>query len=81
MWVLVFLLKSRSTILVGKSEAHIIAAMADPRIDFIIPFHKSSWKESLYDSLGLTGYDDFTETQNEKPIDKSRKITNFAPSE
>ena len=69
------------TILVGKNDAHIIAAMADPRIDFIIPFHKSSWKESLYDALGLTGYSDYTDTQNEKPVDKDRKISNFDPSE
>ena len=69
------------TILVGKNDAHIIAAMADPRIDFVIPFHKSSWKESLYDALGLTGYADYTDTQNEKPIDKDRKISNFDPSE
>ena len=73
--------KNVGTILVGKSDAHIIAAMADPRIDFIIPFHKSSWKESLYDALGLTGYDDYTDTQNEKPIDKDRTISNFDPSE
>lgn len=69
------------TILVGKNDRHIIAAMADPRIDYIIPFHKSSWKESLYDALGLTGYGDYTATQNEKPIDKSRKIKNYDPSE
>lgn len=73
--------KNVGTILVGKTDAHIIAAMADPRIDYIIPFHKSSWKESLYDALGLTGYADYTETQNEKPIDKDRKIKNFDPSE
>lgn len=73
--------KNVGTILVGKNDAHIIKAMADNRIDFIIPFHKSSWKESLYSALGLTGYDDYTEYQNEKPIDKSRKIENFAPSE
>lgn len=73
--------KNVGTILVGKNDAHIIAAMADDKIDFIIPFHKSSWKESLYDALGLTGYDDYTATQNEKPIDGSRKISNFAPSE
>lgn len=72
--------KNVGTILVGKTDAHIIAAMADPRIDYIIPFHKSSWKESLYDALGLTGYADYTETQNEKPIDKDRKIKNFDPS-
>ena len=73
--------KNVGTILVGKNDAHIIRAMADPRIDYIIPFHKSSWKESLYDALGLTGYDDYTASQNEKPIDKTRKIKNFDPSE
>lgn len=73
--------KNVGTILVGKSDAHIIAAMADSRIDYIIPFHKSSWKESLYDALGLTGYDDYTDTQHEKPTDKSRKIKDFDPSE
>lgn len=72
--------KNVGTILVGKNDAHIIAAMADPRIDFIIPFHKSSWKESLYDALGLTGYDDYTDFQNEKAIDGS-SIKNYDPSE
>lgn len=72
--------KNVGTILVGKNDAHIIAAMADPRIDFIIPFHKSSWKESLYDALGLTGYDDYTDYQNEKAIDGS-SIKNYDPSE
>ena len=61
--------KNVGTILVGKNDAHIIKAMADPRIDYIIPFHKSSWKESLYDALGLTGYADYTDTQHEKAID------------
>jgi hypothetical protein len=73
--------KNVGTILVGKTDAHIIAAMADSRIDYIIPFHKSSWKESLYDALGLTGYADYTDYQNEKSIDKDRKIKNFDPSE
>ena len=74
--------KNVGTILVGKNDAHIIKAMADPRIDYIIPFHKSSWKESLYDALGLTGYDDYTDTQNEKYIDKSRGTAkNIQPSE
>ena len=73
--------KNVGTILVGKTDAHIIAAMADSRIDYIIPFHKSSWKESLYDALGLTGYADYTDTQHEKPIDKGRKIKDYDPSE
>lgn len=58
--------KNVGTILVGKNDAHIIAAMADPRIDMIIPFHKSSWKESLYEALGLTGYENYTEWQHER---------------
>ena len=73
--------KNVGTILVGKNDAHIIAAMADPRIDYIIPFHKSSWKESLYDALGLTGYDNYETTQHEKPIDSTRTIKDFDPSE
>lgn len=73
--------KNVGTILVGKNDNHIIKAMADPRIDYIIPFHKSFWKESLYDALGLTGYSDYAETQNEKSIDKDRTIKNFQPSE
>ena len=74
--------KNVGTILVGKNDAHIVAAMADPRIDYIIPFHKSSWKESLYDALGLTGYADYTDFQNEKYLDASRgKAKNFDPSE
>lgn len=72
--------KNVGTILVGKTDAHIIAAMADSRIDYIIPFHKSFWKESLYEALGLTGYADYTEFQNEKSIDGS-KIKNYDPSE
>ena len=32
------------TILVGASKEHVPAAMADPRIDFIIPFHRSGSK-------------------------------------
>ncbi len=32
------------TILVGASKEHMLAAMADPRIDFIIPFHRSGSK-------------------------------------
>lgn len=67
------------TILVGKNVKHIVTAMADPEIDFIIPFHKSSWSASLYKSLGLEGYEDFTDYQNEKKA--STKIENYDPAE
>lgn len=67
------------TVLVGKNVKHIVAAMADPEIDFIIPFHKSSWSASLYKSLGLEWYEDFTDYQNEKKV--GAKIENYDPSE
>ncbi len=67
------------TILVGKNVKHIVTAMADPEIDFIIPFHKSSWSASLYKSLGLEGYEDFTDYQNEKKA--GTKIENYDPTE
>ena len=76
------------TILVGKNDKHIIAAMKSPLIDFIIPFHRSQWKKSLYEALGLSGYKDYTSSQNESYIEKrtnakGKKIrpVNFMPNE
>ena len=61
--------KNVGTILVGINDEHIKAAMADPRIDFIIPFHKSGWsKEELNKMPVLNGYSDYTDSQNEKAI-------------
>lgn len=57
------------TILVGLSDDHIRAAMADPRIDFIIPFHKSGWgKRQLSQLSGMQGYKDYTREQNERRV-------------
>ena len=57
------------TILVGINDEHIIAAMGDPRIDFIIPFHKSGWSQEELRKVGtLNGYADFTDFQNERVI-------------
>ena len=61
--------KNVGTILVGINDEHIIAAMGDDRIDFIIPFHKSGWsKEELAKMPVLNGYSDYTDSQNEKRI-------------
>lgn len=61
--------KNAGTILVGLSDKHIRAAMADPRIDFIIPFHKSGWgKRQLSQLSGMSGYMDYTRDQNERRI-------------
>ena len=57
------------TILVGINDEHIIAAMGDPRIDFIIPFHKSGWSaEELRKMPTLNNYKDYTNSQNERII-------------
>lgn len=78
------------TVLVGKSDAHILAAMADDRIDYIIPFHRSQWNKELYDALGITGFEDFTKMQNESWIHpeehltsggKKKRPVNFVPSD
>ena len=60
------------TILVGRNDAHILAAMADPRIDFIIPFHRSGWGKRQFAQLGLDNYTDYTKSQNEKNLDGSK---------
>ena len=61
--------KNVGTILVGINDEHIIAAMGDGRIDFIIPFHKSGWSENELKKMStLKAYKDYTETQNEYEI-------------
>lgn len=68
--------KNVGTILVGINDEHIIAAMADPRIDFIIPFHKSGWSDKELKGIpSLNNYQDYTDSQNEKKI-KGRNKTN-----
>jgi len=65
------------TILVGINDDHIIAAMGDPRIDFIIPFHKSGWsQEELRKMPTLNNYNDYTNSQNELMIvgEKKHKV-------
>ena len=56
------------TILVGVNDAHILAAMADDRIDFIIPFHKSGWGTAELEAMGMSEYEDYTPDQNEKDM-------------
>ena len=86
--------KNVGTILVGMNDDHIIAAMGDDRIDFIIPFHKSGWsKNEMAQVIGMGAYKDYTRFQNEKKIagkrekgkgyktvpNKVSKIRNFEP--
>ena len=79
------------TIIVAFTDDQVKAAMADPRIDFIIPFHRSQWKKSQYGAMGLPkGTKDYTYVQNEKLIKPTYheyrgrmvkdKATNFMPN-
>ncbi len=57
------------TILVVFNDQQLIAAMADDRVDFIIPFHRSQWKKAQYSAMGLPARTkDYTYQQNEKYI-------------
>lgn len=58
--------KNVGTILVGKDDATILSAMADPRIDYIIPFHRSGWANDEFELLGINGYENYTNEQHEK---------------
>ena len=68
--------KNVGTILVGISDEHIIAAMADPRVDMIIPFHKSGWSDNELRGIpSLRYYNDFTDYQNERAIIEREEVT------
>lgn len=57
------------TIIVGANDDHIKAAMADPRIDYIIPFHRSGWGKNELQKVGvLQAYTDYQANQNERRI-------------
>lgn len=84
--------KNVGTILVIFNDKQLYAAMADDRIDFIIPFHRSQWKKGQYSAMGLPeGTKDYTYMQNEKLIKPTYheyhgrmvkdKASNYMPNE
>ena len=84
--------KNVGTIIVTFTDEQLYAAMADSRIDFIIPFHRSQWKKKQYEAMGLPkGTKDYTYQQNEKLIKKTYheyrgrmvldKAKNYMPNE
>ena len=84
--------KNVGTILVAFNDEQLLAAMADDRVDFIIPFHRSQWKKSQYEAMGLPAKTkDYTFMQNEKYIKPQfheyrgrmvkDKATNYMPNE
>ena len=84
--------KNVGTIIVTFTDDQLMAAMADDRIDFIIPFHRSQWKKGQYGAMGLPkGTKDYTFMQNEKLIKQTYheyqgrmvkdKASNYMPNE
>lgn len=84
--------KNVGTIMVAFNDEQLLAAMADDRVDFIIPFHRSQWKKSQYEAMGLPAKTkDYTYMQNEKFIKpqyyeyRGRMVkdraTNYMPNE
>jgi hypothetical protein len=64
------------TIIVGANDKHILACMADDRIDFIIPFHRSGWGMRELDMMGMSSYTDYSYGQNEHDLNKPTKVVN-----
>ena len=55
------------TVIVVFNEAQLRAALADERIDFVLPFHRSQWKKSQYAMMGLPSETrEFTNIQNDR---------------
>ena len=64
------------TIIVGANDKHILACMADDRIDYIIPFHRSGWGMTELKMMGMDSYTDYTYGQKEHDLNKPTKVVN-----
>lgn len=67
------------TIIVGANDKHILAAMADDRIDFIIPFHRSGWGMKELEMMGMSSYTDYTYGQKEHDLATGKGVENLYP--
>lgn len=55
------------TVVVVFSNDQLAAALKNPSIDFVLPFHRSQWRKSQFERLGLPGkVRDFTLWQNDR---------------
>lgn len=76
------------TIIVTFNDEQLKAAMADERIDYIIPYHRSQWKTDQYELMGLPeNTKDYTSLQNESYIEavynkngKKQRPNNYMPN-
>ena len=65
------------SVVVVFNDEQLLTALADDRIDYVLPFHRSQWKKSQYAAMGLNKVlrgakiKDYTNQQNEKWINPS----------
>lgn len=60
------------------SDEQLLSALADDRIDYVLPFHRSQWSKAEYAKMGLDPKTkDFTKLQNEKLGTKKVKEGNL----
>ncbi len=57
------LYKNVGTIVIGVSDEHIKAALADPQIDFVIPYHASGLGSTYMPQLGMAEWVDYTDDE------------------
>lgn len=71
------------TILVVFDDAQLRAALADDRIDFIIPYHRSQWAKAQHYLMGMPqGAMDYTLQQNEKSMETGKRVDkNLVPAD
>ena len=70
--------KTAGITLVGVNDEHILAAMASPEIDMIIPFHRSGLSNADMKKLGIADYTDYQQSgdQNEHWLSDGKKVAN-----
>jgi hypothetical protein len=64
------------TVLIGCSDEHIRAALSDPRIDFVIPYHKSGMPGKWMESVGMGGWSDYTKDEGYEDL-RDKTASNF----
>jgi hypothetical protein len=69
--------KNVGTTIIGINDEHILKCMADDRIDYIIPFHRSGWGSTELKAMGLDSYIDYTKQQRERDIETGKGVDNI----
>ena len=64
--------KTVGTVAVAMSHDHMLQLMADPKVDYIIPYHISGNVKEARQMMGIGDWQDFTSTQSEHVLDKEK---------